>query len=67
MLAYVLRDNIDGSKLIKDIQDLINSTLKNNNNLTHILKIDILSIISDDTNIIPKLTHNPNINNLTQS
>jgi hypothetical protein len=67
MLAYVLRDNIDGSKLIKDIQDLINSTLKNNNNLTHILKIDIVSIISDDTNIIPKLTHNPNINNLTQS
>lgn len=67
MLAYVLRDNIDGSKLIRDIQELINSTLKNNNDLTNILKIEIIRITSDNTSIIPKLTHNPNINDLTQS
>lgn len=56
MIAYVLNNNIDSQKLIRDIQELINKTLSNDPNQNgHILKIEIKPISRDDTAMIPKL------------
>lgn len=55
MLAYVLNQNIDGNKLIGDIQKLISQFQQQNPNTTPILTIEIKSISYDDTSLIPKL------------
>lgn len=55
MLAYVLNQNIDGNKLIGDIQKLISQFQQSNPNATPILIVDIKTISYDDSSLIPKL------------
>ena len=55
MLAYALSENIDGNKLIKDIQQMILQFQEQNPNVSLVLTIDIKKISYDDSSIIPKL------------
>lgn len=55
MLAYVLNQNIDGNKLINDIQKIISVFQQQNPNATPILTVDIKPISYDDSSLIPKL------------
>jgi hypothetical protein len=55
MLAYVLNQNIDGNKLLGDIQKLISSFQQNNPNVQPILIVEVKSVSYEDTSMIPKL------------
>lgn len=55
MLAYILNQNIDGNKLLSDIQKLISKFQQDNPNDTPILVVDIKSVSYEDTSLIPKL------------
>ena len=57
MIAYRLDKNINGEKILKDIQDLVTKFTKENKNKIPILYIDIRTIKSEDTNLIPKITY----------
>lgn len=59
MRAYVLNKKIDGEKILKDIQELINSYHKEYPDQTPILTITITTISYDDTSLIPKLEYKP--------
>jgi hypothetical protein len=59
MIAYVLNKQIDGEKILKDIQQLVNSYNKNYPNQTPVLTISIRTISHDDTSLIPKLEFKP--------
>jgi|LakMenEpi03Aug12_release.lakeMendotaPanAssembly.Ray.scaffolds.fasta_scaffold3727278_1 hypothetical protein len=55
MLAYVLNQNIDGNKLLGDIQKLISSFQQNYPNVQPILIVEVKSVSYEDTSMIPKL------------
>lgn len=55
MLAYILNQNIDGNKLLSDIQKLISKFQQDNPNATPIVIVDIKSVSYEDTSLIPKL------------
>jgi hypothetical protein len=55
MLNYKLDKKIDGSKLIQDIQELINKVSDKTNE--YLLHIEIKKISYDDTTMILKLDH----------
>lgn len=55
MLAYILNQNIDGNKLLSDIQKLISKFQQDNPNVTPIVIVDIKSVSYEDTSLIPKL------------
>jgi len=55
MLAYVLNQNIDGNKLLADVQKLISSFQKDNPNIQPILIVEVKSVTYEDTSMIPKL------------
>lgn len=54
MLAYSLNKNLDGNKILKDIQNLISDYNGNNDK---ILVIQIREIVKDSTDHIPKLEY----------
>lgn len=55
MIAYKLNQNIDGNRLINDIQKLIQSTIEQNKE--YLLVIRIQEINYNDDASIPKLTN----------
>ena len=57
MIAYVLDKDISGEKILQDIQNLIAKFKQNSQNKTPVLYIDIRTISSEDTSIIPKIEH----------
>lgn len=61
MLAYKLSNNIDGNKLISDIQKLITKSVTLDKE--YLLVIKIVSIDYNDDAAIPKLTSVPLENN----
>lgn len=61
MLAYKLSNNIDGNKLISDIQKLITKSVTPDKE--YLLVIKIVSIDYNDDAAIPKLTYAPLENN----
>ena len=58
MLAYNLNQNIDGQKLLQDIQNMINNYNKQPND-SLILTIRITKIEQDYVSHIPKLEYKP--------
>jgi hypothetical protein len=54
MLAYLLNKNLDGQKLLQDIQNLINKTTSAKD---RILIVQIKEIDQDSTAHIPKIEH----------
>lgn len=60
MIAYTLNKNINGEKLLNDINKLVNEFQKNNiDNQIPILVIDIRTVTRDDNSLIPKLEYKP--------
>lgn len=57
MIAYVLNKEINGSTILQDIEKLIIKFKQENPLTIPILVIDIKTIASDDTSLIPKLEH----------
>ena len=57
MKSYRLDKKIEAEKILKDIQDLIEKFSQNNSNKIPILYIDIRTITSEDTSLIPKLEY----------
>lgn len=57
MVVYKLDNNLDGEKILKDIQKLINQFTHNSQNQTGYLCITIKTIAHDDTSMIPKLEY----------
>lgn len=60
MLAYVLDKEINGEKILKDIQKLI-VKFKQHNNSVPILHISIRTISHENNEIIPKLEYKGNV------
>jgi hypothetical protein len=57
LISYSLNKKIDGQKLLRDIQELLNK-----NNLDNkILVISLADITKDDYEVIPKITYKENI------
>jgi hypothetical protein len=56
-LCYNLQNNIDGNRMVKDIQNLINQFRTNSQTQNGLLYITVKSITSDDTSLIPKLEY----------
>lgn len=60
MLAYTLDKNIQGEKLLSDINKLISDYKKDtNSNSVPILIIDIRTVTRDDNSLVPKLDYKP--------
>lgn len=58
MIAYVLNKEINGQKLLEDIQKLINSkVIENNNSESLVLVVDVRRIVEDNTSLIPKIEY----------
>lgn len=57
MIVYKLNQSINSSKLIKDIQSLINKEIKKSSK-EYLLVIKIQEVSYDDTSCIPKLLDN---------
>jgi len=57
MKSYRLDKKIEAEKILKDIRDLIEKFSQNNSNKIPILYIDIRTITSEDTSLIPKLEY----------
>jgi hypothetical protein len=57
MIAYRLDKNIDGEKLINDVQNLVKDFMQKEPDKIPILYIDIRTIASEDTSLIPKITY----------
>ena len=57
MIAYRLDKNIDGEKLLKDVQNLVKEFMQKQPDKIPILYIDIRSITREDTGLIPKITY----------
>ena len=58
MLYYVLDHQIDGNKILSDIQDLINKEIKNNNE-KYILVVQIKKVNYTTNELVPKITYEP--------
>jgi hypothetical protein len=58
MLYYVLNKNIEGEKILKDIERMVyNFSINNKTEQIPILCISLKSISYDDHTMIPKLEH----------
>lgn len=57
MIAYRLDKNIDGEKLLKDVQNLVKEFMQKQPDKIPILYIDIRSITREDTSPITKITY----------
>lgn len=57
MLAFTLDKNIDGRKLLHQIQNLISKFQLENQGTQALLVIDIKTISQDNNNFIPKLEY----------
>jgi hypothetical protein len=58
MLYYVLNKNIEGEKILKDIERMVNNfSINNQTEQIPILCISLKSISYDDHTMIPKLEH----------
>ena len=57
MIAYRLDKNIDGQKILADIQNLVQKFMQKESGKIPILYIDIRSITREDTSLIPKLEY----------
>jgi hypothetical protein len=57
MIAYCLDKNINGGKILQDIQGHIDLVKKNSQGQSLVLYIDVRPITSENTSIIPKITH----------
>lgn len=57
MLAYKLNQQINGEKLLKDIQKLIISNITQN--AEYLLIIKVQEISNDDNTMIPRLENKP--------
>ena len=57
MIAYRLDKNIDGQKILDDIQNLVQKFMQKEADQIPILYIDIRSITQDDTSMIPKIEY----------
>jgi len=57
MIAYVLDKEISGERILQDINRMIERFRKNNGDVVPILTIDIKTITSESTILIPKLTY----------
>lgn len=56
-IFYKLDHQIDGQKLLNNIQSIINKFQQNNKDSMPILCISIKTITHEDTSFIPKLEH----------
>jgi len=57
MIAYVLDKEISGERILQEINSMIERFRKNNGHVVPILTIDIKTITSESTSLIPKLTY----------
>ena len=57
MKSYRLDKKIDGEKILQDIQNLVTKFTQTNTNKIPILYIDIRTITSEDTTLIPKIEY----------
>lgn len=57
MIAYVLDKEINGEKLLQDIQGLIRKFKQTSQGEIPVLVISLKTISRDDTTMIPKLVH----------
>lgn len=57
MIAYVLDKEINGEKLLQDIQGLIRKFKQTGQGEIPVLVISLKTISRDDTTMIPKLVH----------
>jgi len=57
MVVYKLDNNLNGDKILKDIQRLVNQFSQNSQDQTGYLCITIKTIAYDDTSLIPKLEY----------
>lgn len=59
MLCYKLDKNIQGEKILQDIQKLVTNFRKHNTDAVPILCVTIRTITHDDTSLIPKIEYRP--------
>jgi hypothetical protein len=59
MLAYSLNKNLDGQKILHDIQNLISKSPQNKD---LILVIRVQEVGVDNNNLIPKIEYKPETN-----
>ncbi len=60
MIAYCLNQDIDGQKLLADIQNLVAKKIQQNHeSKSLVLVIDIKEVAHDTTSLIPKIEYTP--------
>jgi hypothetical protein len=60
MIAYCLSQNINGQKLLEDIQNLVAKKMQQNHESKPlVLIIDIKEVVNDTTSHIPKIEYTP--------
>jgi hypothetical protein len=60
MIAYCLSQNINGQKLLEDIQNLVAKKMQQNHESKPlVLVIDIKEVVNDTTSHIPKIEYTP--------
>jgi len=60
MIAYCLSQNINGQKLLEDIQNLVAKKMQQNHESKPlVLVIDIKEVVNDTTYHIPKIEYTP--------
>jgi len=58
MIAYCLNQNINGQKILEDIQNLVSKKMQQNHESKPlILVIDIKEVVDDTTSHIPKIEY----------
>lgn len=57
MIMYTLNKDINGQKLLEDIQKMVQNKLSQTSN-TLVLVIDIKEVVQDSDAHIPKITYN---------
>ena len=60
MIAYCLNQNINGQKILEDIQKLVSQKIQQNHeSKSLVLVIDIKEVAHDTTSLIPKIEYTP--------
>ena len=60
MIAYCLNQNINGQKILEDIQNLVSKKIQQNHESKPlVLVIDIKEVVDDTTSHIPKIEYTP--------
>jgi len=57
MLAYSLNKNLDGQKILQDMQNLISKYNTKDNNF--VLVIQVKEVVVDNNSFIPKIEYKP--------